>query len=73
MKGAYAWSFIYLQRYLANARPELRDTTVEGRIRTSANLVLSQHFETDPCFRIVDDNGNMVLGLDESGAPIPGC
>lgn len=72
-KGAYAWTVIYLQRYLLNSRPELFDQVIHERVRQSANVVLGRNFESDPCFRITGINGAMSMGVDLDGKVIQSC
>lgn len=72
-KGAYAWSVIWLQRYLANLQPHLFDQTIAERVQGQANAVLGRNFEVDPCFRVGDVAGTLTMGLDENGLPISGC
>ena len=72
-RGAYAWSVIYLQRYLRDSRPELFDQVIHERVRQSANVILGRNFESDPCFRVTGIRGEMSMGVDLNGHTIQSC
>lgn len=71
-QGAYTYTFVWLEWFYVDPQPRMTDSAISQKVRGLANTVLGTHFEVDPCFRLMED-GTRMIGVDDTGMPIPGC